>query len=206
MQITISESLDSIKVNWGNKEQEITLASIKKSEAWKNDKVVRLVSDFTNEKGESFIFCANRDAFVETMKEGDEEYQRDRGAWNLNTTIHKLYGLLDGKDLAELEQEITNISSAHSKMAEENQDWRNEQVVKIAALEEALNTADCQIEREKILKKIAKLNGEEQPNNIAQELKKMYFAAKDEEKPDITLANVTPDVVKEAYGDNLTIT
>lgn len=205
MKITLLPEQQKFLFENGGPESEYTFQEILDSSDWKEKKLIRIVHREKNEYGHVLVDCLTRNVFLETMKEGDEEYQRFRGAWDLNTTIHKLYALLDGKELAEAEEEIANISAQHTAMANANREFNNEQVEKIYALEQALTEAKTEAEVEKLNKKIEKLKANRKIYSIPKELKKMYFAARDKSKPEITFANVTPEAVKAAYGDDLII-
>lgn len=205
MKITLLPEQQKFLFEYDGVEQEVLFSEVLKSDAWKDHKYISVVHTAVNEHGQRSITTLNREVYFETMKEGDEAYQKDRGAWELNTTIHKLYALLDGKELAEAEEEIANISAQHTAMATANREFNNEQIEKIYALEQALTEAKTEAEVEKINKKIEKLKANRKLYSIPKELKKMYFAARDESKPEITFANVTPKAVKAAYGDDLII-
>jgi len=205
MKITLLPDQHKFIFEFDGVEQEVLFSDVLESKAWANDKLITIVHKAVNDKGKYAVSTLNREVFLETMKEGDEEYQRYRGAWDLNTTIHKLYALLDGRELNEAELEITNISAQHDAMAKANREFNNEQVEKISALEQALVEAKTEVDIEKITRKIEKLKANRKLYSIPQELKKMYFAARDESKPEITLANVTPEVVKESYGNSIII-
>jgi len=205
MKITLLPEQEKFLFEFDGAEQEVRFSDVLGSDAWKESKMVQVIHKAVNEHGQHAITTLNRNVFLETMKEGDEEYQRSRGAWDLSTTIHKLYALLDGKALEEAELEIEHISAQHTAMAKANRDFNNEQVEKIISLEQALAEAKTEAEVEKINKKIEKLKANRKLYSIPKELKKMYFAARDESKPEITFANVTPEAVKQAYGDDLII-
>lgn len=205
MKITLLPEQEKFLFEVDGVEQEVLFSDVLESKCWKESKMVKIIHKAVSEHGQRSETTLNRNVFLETMKEGDEEYQRYRGAWDLNTTIHKLYALLDGKALEEAELEIEHISALHTAMAKANRDFNNEQVEKIYALEQALTEAKTESEVEKINKKIEKLKANRKLYSIPKELKKMYFAARDESKPEITFANVTPEAVKEAYGDSLII-
>ena len=205
MKITLLPDQQKFLFENGGPESEYTFQEILDSKEWKEKKNIQIVHREKNEYGHVLVDCLTRNVFLETMKEGDEEYQRHRGAWDLNTAIHKLYALLDGRDLEEAEEEIANISAQHTAMATANREFNNEQVEKIYALEQALPEAKTEVEIEKISKEIEKLKANGKLYSIPKELKKMYYAARDESKPAIKFSNVTPDVVKEAYGEELTI-
>lgn len=205
MKITLLPEQQQFIFQNGGVESAYTFQEILDSKDWKEKKLIKIVHREKNEYGYTVVDCLTRNVYLETMKEGDEEYQRYRGAWDLNTTIHKLYALLDGRELEEAEEEITNISAQHTAMANANREFNNEQVEKIYALEQALPEAKTEAEVEKINKKIEKLKANRKLYSIPKELKKMYFAARDESKPAIKFSNVTPELVKEAYGEDLTI-
>lgn len=54
-------------------------------------------------------------------------------------------------------------------------------------------------------KKLEEVKANRKLYSIPKELKKMYFAARDESKPAIKFSNVTPELVNDSYGDTLTI-
>ena len=205
MKITLLPEQQKFLFEYDGVEQEVLFSEVLDSDAWKENKLVQITHKAVNEHGQRSVTTLNRNVFFETMKEGDEEYHKHRGAWDLNTTIHKLYAILDGKELEEAELEIEHISAQHTAMAKANREFNNEQVEKILALEQALPEAETEAEVEKINKKVEKLKANRKLYSIPKELKKMYFAARDESKPEITFANVTPEAVKQAYGDDLTI-
>ena len=205
MKITLLPEQQKFLFEYDGVEQEVLFSEVLDSDAWKENKLVQITHKAVNEHGQRSVTTLNRNVFFETMKEGDEEYHKHRGAWDLNTTIHKLYAILDGKELEEAELEIEHISAQHTAMAKANREFNNEQVEKIFALEQALPEAKTEAEVEKINKKVEKLKANRKLYSIPKELKKMYFAARDESKPEITFANVTPEAVKQAYGDDLTI-
>lgn len=205
MKITLLPNQQKFFFECNGVEQEVCFSDVFESDAWVKSKMVQVIHKAVNEHGQRSVTILNREVFLETMKEGDEAYHKERGAWDLSTTIHKLYALLDGKALEEAELEIEHISAQHTAMAKANREFNNEQVEKIYALEQALHEAKTEAEVEKINKKIEKLKANRKIYSIPKELKKMYFAARDKSKPEITFANVTPEAVKQAYGDNLTI-
>lgn len=205
MKITLLPEQQKFLFEYEGVEQEVLFSDVLSSDIWKGHKCISIVHTALNEHGQRSVTTLNRNVFFETMKEGDEDYQRHRGAWELNTTIHKLYALLDGRELEEAEAEITNISAQHTAMATANREFNNEQVEKIYALEQALPEAKTEAEVEKINKKIEKLKANRKLYSIPTELKKMYYAARDESKPAIKFSNVTPEAVKSAYGDRLII-
>lgn len=205
MKITLLPDQNKFLFEYEGVEQDVLFSEVLSSDAWKESKNIQVIHKAVNDKGQHAVTTLNREVFLETMKEGDEAYHKERGAWDLNTTIHKLYALLDGRELEEAEDEITNISAQHTAVALANREFNNEQVEKIYALEQALTEAKTEAEVEKINKKIEKLKANRKLYSIPKELKKMYFAARDESKPAIKFSNVTPDVVKQAYGDKLII-
>lgn len=205
MKITLLPEQEKFLFEFDGVEQEVRFSDVLGSDAWVKSKMVQVIHKAVNEHGQRSVTILNREVFLETMKEGDEAYHKERGAWELNTTIHKLYALLDGKDLEEADREIKNISAAHDRIRGEILDWNNERAEKVFALQESLKETDSESDKTKIEKKILKLKEALPPTSVPAELKKMYFAARDESKPEITFANVTPDAVKQAYGDDLTI-
>lgn len=205
MKITLLPDQQKFLFEYDGIEQEVFFNEVLKSDAWKEGKTIQVIHKAVNEHGQRSVTTLNRSVYLENMKHSDEDYLKAYDLWELNTTIHKLYALLDGKELAEAEEEIANISAQHTAMATANREFNNEQVEKIYALEQALTEAKTEGEVEKINKKIEKLKANRKLYSIPKELKKMYFAARDESKPEITFANVTPEAVKAAYGDDLII-
>lgn len=192
MKITLLEN--KFLFDWEGQEQEVAFKTILESHDWINHKVIRVDHESVDDKGNHAFTVLNRDVFTETMKEGDEAYHKWRGLWDLNTTIHKLYALLDGKTIDEAEAEVSNVSAQRTKLDKEYLAWNDDKIVRhVAALE-----AGKHEEAQAILE-------EKQPTTTLQEMKKMYFAARDERKPSIKLSNVTPELVREEYGDDLVI-
>lgn len=205
MTITLHPEKESFTFEFSGIEQEVTFKSVKESPSWAESGLVVVEHKAVNEKGEHSFTTLNRDVYLENMKHGDEEYMKVYGLWDLNTTIHKLYCLLDGKTEEAADTEIDNISEQRTKLDNLKRDWSNGIVEKYADLEQALVDTETDTEREKVEKKMAKLKQQKPPFLVSQEMKKLYFAARDESKPEITFANVTPEAVKQAYGDDLTI-
>lgn len=205
MNITLLPNQQKFLFEYDGVEQEVTFDEVLDSSSWNDNKVIAITHAALTEHGNQSITVLNREVFFETMKEGDEDYQRGRGVWELNTTIHKLYAILDGKDLEEAEAEITNISAQHTAMAKANRDFGNAQVEKIYALEQEREKKETAEEVEVINQKIEELKADSKVYSIPQELKKMYFAARDKSKPAIKFSNVNVRAVKDAYADNLKI-
>ena len=214
MKITLLPERQKFLFQNGGLESEYTFQEILESKDWREKKLIKIVHREKNEYGHVVIDCLTRDVFLETMKEGDESYQKERGAWELNTTIHKLYAILDGKDSLETEEEIKNLSKQHDELRQQWLKEHNENVEKVFAIEKEvkLNRYDhskTKAERDlvnyKLVKKLDKLRLVKPSFTVRDELKKMYYAARDKSKPTITFANVTPEAVKAAYGENLVI-
>lgn len=205
MNITLLLDQQKFIFEYDGVEQEVTFDEVLDSSSWRNHKAIAITHTAVNEHGHHSITILNREVFFETMKEGDEEYQKNRGAWELNTTIHKLYAILDGKELEEAEAEITNISAQHTAMARANREFGNAQVEKIYALEQEREKTETAEEIEVINQKIEELKAESKVYSIPQEMKKMYFAARDKSKPNIKFSNVNINAVKAAYGNDLRI-
>lgn len=205
MKITLQPEQNKFLFEYEGVEQEVTFKEVLESAVWKDYKLIQIIHKAVTDKGQQIRTTLNRDVFLETMKEGDEAYHKDRGAWELNTAIHTLYALLDGKTEAEAQAEITNVSAAHDRIRGEILDWNNERAEKVFALQEALKETESEADVAKLEKKIDKLKRELPPTSVPAELKKMYFAARDKSKPEITLANVTPELVKAAYGNSIII-
>ena len=120
---------------------------------------------------------------------------------NLNIAIHKLYGLLLGKTEDEVKLEVDNLHKQSNVLYSGIKDWNHERSTKINILEDELAKAQSENEKSKLTKKIEKLRSEPKPYRVPVELKKMYYAARDESKQNIKFSNVNQDVVKEAYGE-----
>lgn len=205
MKITLLPEQSKFTFEFDGIEQDVTFKEIKESDAWKANGVISITHKAISDKGERSVTTLNRDVYLENMKHGDEEYLKAYGLWDLNTSIHKLYALLDGKSEEAADTEIENVSSQRAKLDSLKREWSNEVVEKYSSLETALLEAKTTLEKEKIEKKMAKLKQEKPPFLVSQEMKKLFFAARDESKPEITFANVTPEAVKAAYGDDLII-
>lgn len=205
MKITLLPEQNKFLFECDDIEQEVTFDAVKDSGSWKEHKLVTIRHKAVGENGSYSVTTLNRNVYLENMKHGDEAYLKSCGIWDLNTTIHKLYALLDGKAEEEVETEIENVSRQRNKLDQLKREWSNEQVEKYAALEQALVDVETESEREKVEKKMLKIKQQKPPFLVSQEMKKMYFAARDESKPAIKFSNVTPELVKEAYGEDLTI-
>ena len=205
MKITLLPDQQKFTYEFDGIEQEVLFSDVLDSNSWKEHKLVTVIHKAVDENGNHSVTSLNRDVYLENMKHGDEAYLKSCGIWDLNTTIHKLYALLDGRVEEEVETEVENVSLQRNKLDQLKRDWSNEQVEKYAALEQAIVDAETPAEKEKIEKKMAKVKQEKPPFLVSQEMKKMYFAARDKSKPEISFANVTPEAVKAAYGDDLTI-
>lgn len=214
MKITINEDQGYFTFQNGDQEYQYTFQEILESKEWKESKTIKLIHKSLNEYGYETSDTLTREIILENLKSGDENYHQQRGFWDLNTTIHKLYALLDGKSSIEAEEEIKNLSKQHDNLRQKWLQENNENVEKVFALEKEmkLNKYDfskTKAERDMVVAKIEKKLKKQREfvptTNIPKELKKMYFAARDQSKPEITLANVTPEAVKEAYGDSLII-
>lgn len=205
MKITLLPEQNKFLFEYDGVEQEVLFSDVLESKAWANDKLITIVHKAVNDKGKYAVSTLNREVFLETMKEGDEEYHRDRGAWEINTAIHKLYALLDGKTERSAQAEIENISTVHNSIRSQLLDWNNERAEKVYALQQSLAVSESESEVAKLEKKIDKLKREMPPTSVPHELKKMYYAARDKSRPEITLANVTPEKVKESYGNSIII-
>lgn len=194
MKITLLEGEGKFLFDWEGQEQEVTFQSILESQSWINNKIICIEHEAVDERGNHSITVLNRDVFTETMKEGDEAYHKHRGYWDLNTTIHRLYCLLDGKTMEEAEAEVNNISEQRTRLDRQYLDWNDDKIVRHVAALEAGKLEEAQT-----------ILAEQQPTTTLQEMKKMYFAARDTSKPDIKLSNVTPNVVMSEYGHRLVI-
>lgn len=203
MNITLLPSQEKFIFEYDGVEQEVTFNEIKNSDSWKEHKLITITHLAVNEHGIHPVTTLNRTSFLDNMKHADEEYMRYYNLWDINTTIHKLYSLLDGKSEDVIDTEIENVSEQRKQLDQAKRDWNNSQVEKYAALEEALPLAETDIDREKIEKKMQKIKSQKPPFLVSQEMKKLYFAARDKSKPEITLANV--DQEKAAYCDELKI-
>ena len=205
MKITLLPDQQKFTYEFDGIEQEVLFSDVLDSNSWKEHKLVTVIHKAVDENGNHSVTSLNRDVYLENMKHGDEAYLKSCGIWDLNTTIHKLYALLDGRAEEEVETEIENVSLQRNNLDQLKRDWSNEQVEKYAALEQAIVDAETPAEKEKIEKKMLKIKQQKPPFLVSQEMKKMYYASRDESKPEVTLANVTPEAVKESYGDDLII-
>lgn len=214
MKITLQQNQNKFLFEYEGIEQEVLIEVVKGSASWKEYGLITIVHKAVNDKGQHDVTTLNRDVFFETMKEGDEEYHKERGAWELNTTIHKLYALLDGKDVVEAEAEIRNISNQFNLLRKAWLEEHNDNVVKVAEIEKDILRNKYDFSKNKQQRKMIvdalNLRRHDQVMrpvsiSIPREMKKMYFAARDESKPAIKFSNVTPDVVKQEYGDKLII-
>ena len=205
MKITLLPDQQKFTYEFDGIEQEVLFSDVLDSNSWKEHKLVTVIHKAVDENGNHSVTSLNRDVYLENMKHGDEAYLKSCGIWDLNTTIHKLYSLLDGRAEEEVETEIENVSLQRNNLDQLKRDWSNEQVEKYAALEQAIVDAETPAEKEKIEKKMLKIKQQKPPFLVSQEMKKMYYASRDESKPEVTLANVTPEAVKESYGDDLII-
>lgn len=205
MEITLLPEQRKFVCQKNGSSKEFAFDEILASNEWVQFKQIRLVHNVLNENGFPLEDLLNRDVFVESLKRGDEEWVKNQSEYNLNVAIHKLYAILLGKQENEVELEIVNLHQQSNLLYAGINEWNHERSTKINILEEELSKVSSNAEAVKIKKKIEKLRSEPKPYRVPDEIKKMYFAARDESKPEITLANVTPEVVKEAYGDNLTI-
>lgn len=195
MKITLLKGKKSFLFEFNGIEQEVPFSEVTESHSWKANKMISIVHSAIDEYGNRSITTLNRNVFLETMKEGDEEYHRARGAWELNTTIHKLYAILDGSTEEGADQEIKNLSKQRDLVDQEKREWNNNMVVRFAEAEKAGDT-----------KAMAAIKAEKCPVVSSLEMKKMLFAARDTSKPAITFSNVNLDVVDKAYGKQLQIT
>lgn len=205
MKITLLPEQRKFVCQKDDSSKEFTFDEITESNEWVQFKQIRLVHNVLNENGFPLEDLLNRDAFVESLKRGDEEWVRSQSNFELNVAIHKLYGLLEGKSEQEVDLEISNLMAQARQLYSQIKEWNHERSTKINLLEDALALAESEAEVSKIKRKIEKLRSQEKPLRVPEELKKMVFAAKDKNKPEITFANVSPDAVKKAYGDNLKI-
>ncbi len=205
--ITINETERLFTLNDEFTDTECTFDEVLKSEDWIQKRVITITHNTVTEDGKNLSSCLSRGAFTDNMIHGDRDYMKSRieGVYEYNTAIHKLYNLLEGKTIEEAEAEIENICEQRTKLDQLKREWNNEQVEKYAALEQALVGVETESEREKVEKKMLKIKQQKPPFLVSQEMKKMYYAARDESKPSIKFSNVTPELVNDSYGDTLTI-
>lgn len=185
--------------------KEFTFDGILESNEWIQSKQIRLVHNVINEHGNPLEDLLNRDVFLEMLKRGDGEWVKQQKEYDLNIAIHKLYGLLLGKTEDEVKLEVDNLHKQSNVLYSGIKDWNHERSTKINILEDELAKAQSENEKSKLTKKIEKLRSEPKPYRVPVELKKMYYAARDESKQNIKFSNVNQDVVKEAYGEDFKI-
>lgn len=205
MKIIINEKDKSIVLENNGLKKTITFEEIKQSQSWILSNVIMLEDGAINERGSKVQHFLNREAFTANMLYGDEEYMKYRGAYDLNTAIHKLYALLDGKTVEEAESEIANLCQQRKALDAEKKEWGDAQVDKIKELEERAKQSSDAVEFESIVQEIEAVKKEEPPFLVSREMKKLLYAANDAECPDINLSNVSREVVLDHYGDNLNV-
>lgn len=205
MNISIQPELGKFICQIEGGSKEFSFKEIRESEEWVKFKQIRLIHNTLNEYDIALESLLTRDAFVESLKRGDEEWVTRQQHHNLNLSIYKLYGLIEGKEEAEIEGEISNLMQQARKLYSRIKEWNHDRSTKINLLEEALDTSSSEQEKAKILKKIGKLRTESKPFKVADEIKKMVIAARDKSKPEITLANVTPELVEQEYGKDFKV-
>lgn len=205
MKITVKNDFSGFIFESNGVEQEVYFDDIRETSEWKVDRQIKVTHITKNEFGNCYEDLLNRDAFLEMVKRGDAEWVRNNQYFDLNKSIHQIYALMDGKTFDESEREVENILKQCERIHSQIKEWSEERSIKINMLEEAMLNAKGEAEHLKIKKKIEKLRIEKKPINAVGELKKMYFAARDKSKPEISFANVTPETVKDAYGDSLNV-
>lgn len=205
MKITLLPDQHKFIFEYDGVEQEVLFSDVLASSAWLERKSITIVHTATDENGNHSVTTLNRKVYLDNMKHSDEEYLKTYGLLDLNTSIHKLYALLDGKTEKEVDDEIANVSTQRTALDLEKRAWSNDQVLKYAALEETLATIEDEAELADIKAELESIKKEPPPFLVSKEMKKLYYAANDESKKAIKLSNVTPAKVKAAYGDDLTI-
>ena len=205
MKITLLPEQQKFLFEYDGVEQEVLFSEVLSSDSWKDHKSVSVVHTAVNEHGKRSVSTLNRSAYLDNMKHSDEDYLKAYDLWDINTSIHKLYALLDGKTEKEVDDEITNISTQRTALDLEKRAWSNNQVLKYAALEETLADVKTEEEAATIKDQLQNIKKEPPPFLVSKEMKKLYYAANDESKKTIKLSNVTPAKVKAAYGDELVI-
>lgn len=205
MRITINEKKKSFTFEVEGLKQEVKFSDVTESDIWKESGIISIKHEVVNEYGNHPVTTLNKEAFTANMLHGDDEYMKYRGAYELNTAIHKLYAILEGKTEKDAELEIDNVCQQRRSLDDAKRQWANEQVERIYQLEiEAASLEDREEVKSK-LEEIKAIKMEEPPFLVSREMKKIFFAARDESAPNLTLKNVTPAKVEEHYGDSLKV-
>jgi hypothetical protein len=205
MKITLLPDQQKFTFEFEGVEQEVLFSEVLASSTWLERKSITIVHTATDENGNHSVTTLNRNVYLDNMKHSDEEYLKAYNLWDLNTSIHKLYALLDGKTEKEVDDEIANVSTQRTALDLEKRAWSNDQVLKYAALEETLADVKTDEEAIAIKEQLQSIKKEPPPFLVSKEMKKLYYAANDASKKAIKLSNVTPDKVKAAYGSSLII-
>jgi len=213
MRIIINEKEKNFVFEMDGYEQVVTFKEITDSLDWKEKGIINIKHSEKNVYGFFNNTCLTRGQFLEMMKNGREHYYRSKGVWDYNTGVHKLYAILDGKSLAEAEAEIENLSKQHEAIWRATLEWNNERVKRYYQEECNLEALKCiaypgkdVMDKMKIQKrKMKQIDNEQPPFELPKEMQRLYDAALDESLPHIKLSNVSPDLVKQEYGEDFKV-
>lgn len=191
MNITIKEKSRSFTFEYEGEEFNVKFSDILDSVDWQQ-------FGFITIKHGNSSTTLNRAVFLETMKEGSEGYHKKRGVWELNTQIHRLYKILDGGHVSEADKEIENLSKLHTDMWHELLDWNNKKVERIAAVEHEVEQLSAGFYPDEatmkkiqdLKRKVDRMNKEEPPFHLRDEMERLYQDARDDSKPEIKFSNI----------------
>ena len=213
MKIIINEKEKNFVFEMDGYDQTVTFQEVYDSFSWKQFGIVTVQHARKNENGLYNSTSFTRGQFLEMMKNGREHFYRSKGVWDYNTAVHKLYAVLDGKSLSEAETEVENLSKQHEVIWKATLDWNNERVKRYYKEECELEALKCVAYPSKEIvekmkshhNKMKRIDAEQPPFELQKEMQRLYDAALDESLPSIKLSNVTPNLVTEAFKDELTI-